>query len=59
MLHMGRLFSASSRRTLAGDDAAPVEEEMSTTAAGESMGEKKLGSTAKGEKKKSFDERGL
>ena len=39
---------------LAGDDAVLVEEEMSTAAAGESMGEKKLGSTAKGEKKKEF-----
>ena len=37
---------------LAGDDAAPVEGEMSTAAAaGESIGEKKLGSAAKGEKK--------
>ena len=36
---------------LVGDDAAPVEGEMSTAAAGESMGEKKLWSATKGEKK--------
>ena len=44
---------------LAGDDATPVEGEMSTVAAGESMGKKRLGSVAEREKKKSFDGRRL
>ena len=39
---------------LAGDDATPVEGEMSAAAAEEAMGKKKLGSAIGGEKK-SFD----
>ena len=43
---------------LAGDDAAPVEGEMSMVVAGESIEEKELGPTIKGEKKRVWTDEG-
>ena len=43
---------------LAGDHAAPVEGEMSMVVAGESIEEKELGPTIKGEKKRVWTDKG-